>query len=274
MTLPAPSLIQLTTNSQAVKSQALSVLQKSKGDFRLNLISLALKGKKVSFDKVLKMIDEMSALLKKEQTDDDNKKSYCEDLIDKTEDKVKELELSVSDLSKAIADGKEAIATLKEELEALADGIKALDKQVAEATEQRKEEHAESVETLANDKAAKDIIAFAKNRMNKFYNPKLYKAPPAKEAAFDQVAPPPPPETFGAYAKKGGESGGVINMLDMMVADLDKEIQETEVEEKENQAEYETFMSESAKKRASDAKSIEDKESAKADLEASLIKAG
>merc|ERR1719265_362699 len=153
-TLPAPSLIQLSTSNQAIKSQALSVLQKSKGDFRLNLISLALKGKKVSFDKVLKMIDEMSALLKKEQTDDDNKKSYCEDLIDKTEDKVKELELSVSDLSKAIADAKEAIATLKEELESLADGIKALDKQVAEATEQRKEEHAESVETLANDNAA------------------------------------------------------------------------------------------------------------------------
>merc|ERR1719265_2382291 len=224
MTLPAPSLIQLTTNSQAVKSQALSVLQKSKGDFRLNLISLALKGKKVSFDKVLKMIDEMSALLKKEQTDDDNKKSYCEDLIDKTEDKVKELELSVSDLSKAVADAKEGIATLKEELESLADGIKALDKQVAEATEQRKEEHAESVETLANDNAAVELIGIAKNRLNKFYNPKLYKPPPKRVlseeeritvnmggtlaptaapggiagtgvTALSQVAPPPPPET-------------------------------------------------------------------------------
>merc|ERR1711865_626952 len=72
----------------------------------------------------------------------------------------------------------------------------------------------------------------------------------------------------------GGESGGVIGMLDTMVADLDKEITETEVEEKENQAEYETLIEESAKKRASDAKSIEDKESAKADLEAKLIQAG
>merc|ERR1719379_2369658 len=85
--------------------------------------------------------------------------------------------------------------------------------------------------------------------------------------AQSRVAPPPPPETFGAYTKKGEESTGVISMMDMMIADLDKEIQE-------NQAEYETLMSESAKKRASDAKSIEDKESAKADTEASLIKAG
>merc|ERR1719450_468483 len=61
-------------------------------------------------------------------------------------------------------------------------------------------------------------------------------------------------------------------MLDMMVADLDKEMTEIETEEKEAQSEYETFMKDSADKRAADAKSIADKESAKADLEATLIK--
>jgi len=222
-------------------------------------------------------------------------------MIDETEDKVKELELSVSDLEKAIADAKESIASLAEEIEALEDGIKQLDKDVAEATEQRKEEHADSVETLTNDNAAKELIGIAKNRMNKFYNPKLYKPPPKRElseeeqitvnmggtlaptaapggiagtgvTALAQVAPPPPPETFGAYAKKGGESGGVIAMMDMMIADLDKEITEVEVEEKEAQKEYEQFMADSAEKRALDAKSIEDKESAKADLESKLLK--
>merc|ERR1719491_2850333 len=62
-------------------------------------------------------------------------------------------------------------------------------------------------------------------------------------------------------------------MLDMLVADLDKEITEVEGEEKENQAEYEQFMKDSAEKRANDSKSIADKESAKADLEATLIAA-
>merc|ERR1719271_2373912 len=269
--------MQLKTNSKALRQKALAALQQAsqgeKPDYRLNLISLALKGKKVSFDKVLKMIDDMVSLLGQEQLDDDNKKEYCEKLIDKTEDDLKELELAVSDLGKAIADYKESVATLTEEIAGLEDGIKALDKQVAEATEERKEEHEENVATLTNDNAAKEIIAVAKNRLNKFYNPKLYK-PPTKAFLQTGEAPPPPPETFGAYAKKGGESGGVINMLDTMVADLDKEIQETETEEKENQAEYEKFMSDSAAKRANDAKSIEDKESAKADLEATLIKSG
>jgi len=284
-TLPTPSLLQFKTSGRAAKAQAVAALQQANQgdkprDYRIDLISLALKGKKVSFDKVLKMVDDMVVLLGKEQQDDNDKKEYCNSLIDKTEDNLKELELSVSDLGKAIEDYKERVATLTEEISALNDGIKALDKQVADATDERKEEHEDNIETLASDNAAKELIGIATNRMNKFYNPKLVAldqrsavAPPAI-MALDQrsaVAPPPPPETFGAYSKKGGESTGVVAMMDLMVADLDKEITEIETEEKENQAEYEQFMSDSATKRASDAKSIEDKESAKADLEATLI---
>mmetsp|Transcript_76664 Transcript_76664/g.119788 ORF Transcript_76664/g.119788 Transcript_76664/m.119788 type:complete len:710 (-) Transcript_76664:85-2214(-) len=306
-TLPTPSLLQLKTNGKAMKEQALAALTSKdvKNDFRLNLITLALKGKKVSFDKVLKMIDNMVTLLGEEQKSDDEKKEYCQKSLDKTEDDLKELELTVSDLGKAAEDLKETISTLASEIDSLEDGIKSLDKQVAEATEERKEEHADNVETLANDNAAKELIGVAKNRLNKFYNPKLYVAPPKRElseeeritlnmggtlaptaapggiagtgieamfAQSSRVAPPPPPETFGAYAKKGEESTGVITMLDMMVADLDKEITEVETEEKENQSEYEELMKLSAEKRAADAKSIADKESAKADSEASLIK--
>merc|ERR1712187_1001285 len=128
------------------------------------------------------------------------------------------------------------------------------------ATEERKEEHADNVETLANDNAAKELIGVAKNRLNTFYNPTLYVAPPKRElseeervtvnmggtlaptaapggiagtgvTALVQDAPPPPPETWGAYSKKSEESNGVIAMIDMLVADLDKEVQTITVEE-------------------------------------------
>merc|ERR1719333_288312 len=92
--------------------------------------------------------------------------------------------------------------------------------------------------------------------------------------ALAQVAPPPPPETFGAYTKKGEESTGVISMIDMLVADVEKEIQEMEVEEKNAQEEYEELMKDSADKRAEDTKSIKDKEGTKADTEAALLKYG
>jgi septal ring factor EnvC (AmiA/AmiB activator) len=173
---------------------------------------------------------------------------------------------------------KGSIETLGEEIKALTAGIKALDKSVADATEQRKEENADYKDLMTNNAAAKDIILWAKNRLNKFYNPKLYVAPPKREASFVQIrahvvrreAPPPPPETFGPYTKKTEESGGVIAMIDLLVKDLDKEMQEAEVMEKDSQKEYEEMMADAASKRATDAKSITEKEGAKATTEGEL----
>merc|ERR1719324_1380980 len=231
-------------------------------------------GGKMGFGKIVKMIDNLVVELKAEQGIDNDKKSYCLAEIDKAEDKKKGLELDISDLGKAIEDGKEQIASLTAQIKALTKGIKDLDKSVSEATETRKEEHDTFVETLAANNAAKDLLGFAKNRLQKFYNPKLYKAPPAREVGFDQVragaAPPPPPEANLAYKKSGEESGGVINMIDLLVADLDKDIQTSEVDEKDAQSDYETFMADASEKRALDSKAITDNESAKAETEADL----
>merc|ERR1719265_2273494 len=112
----------------------------------LDFIALALRGKKVGFEKVIKLMDEMVVTLKKEQVDDDNKKEYCIMELDLADDKKKEVERAISDSEKAIAEVEEGIATVTEEIEALEDGIKALDKSVAEATEQRKEENEDYTE--------------------------------------------------------------------------------------------------------------------------------
>merc|ERR1712106_691011 len=83
-------------------------------------------------------------------------------------------------------------------------------------------------------------------------------------------APPPPPETFGAYTKKSEDSMGVMAMMDLLIADLDKEMTEAETEEKDAQADYETTMRDSAEKRTKDSKLLGEKELTKADLEADL----
>jgi len=180
-TLPgASSLLQLQVNQKNIKNQVLSMLQtlksNNKGDRRrLDLIMLALHGKKVGFDKVLKLIDDMVALLKTEQLDDNDKKEYCEMQFDQADDKKKALERTEGKLTAAIEDAKETIATLTEEIKALGEGIVDLDKSVAEATENRKEENSDFKTLFASDAAAKELLEFAKNRLNKFYNPKLYK---------------------------------------------------------------------------------------------------
>merc|ERR1712137_900568 len=180
---------------------------------------LAIRGKKVNFDKVIKMIDDMVALLKQEQLDDDHKKEYCEGQFD-------------------LADDKKSIATLADEIKALEKGIKDLDKTVAEATANRKEENSDVKTLYASDAAAKELLEFAKNRLNKFYNPKLYKPEAMMAQIKSHDAPPPPPEAPGAYKKKGEQSGGVIAMIDSLIAELDKEMTEAETEEKLAQEEY------------------------------------
>jgi outer membrane murein-binding lipoprotein Lpp len=104
---PAASLMQVQVTSASMKARALALIEEAKkrhGSVNLDLLSMALKGKSVSFDKVLKMIDDMVALLKKEQVDDDDKKAYCLTEFDTLDDKKKALERSISDLEAAISD--------------------------------------------------------------------------------------------------------------------------------------------------------------------------
>jgi len=311
-TLPSASMsfVEVEDTKAALKSRVLSLLATARGSAslgsqpQLDLISLALKGKKVGFEKVIAMIDDMAANLKKEQETDDNKKEYCNTQLDQSDDKKKALQNSLSDSNTAIDEMKGTIAELTEEIAALTAGIKALDKSVAEATALRKSENSDYSQLMSDDSAAKELLHWAKNRLNQFYNPKLYKPPPAREmteeeritvnmggtlppttpggiadtgigAALVQIsahkaAPGPPPETFGPYQKKTEQGNGVVAMIDLLVKDLDKEMQEADVDEKEAQREYEVSMEESAKKRAADSKSVTGKTAEKASTEEAL----
>eukprot|EP00972_Heterocapsa_arctica_P112910 16434410-Heterocapsa_arctica.AAC.1 len=55
-------------------------------------------------------------------------------------------------------------------------GVIALDKSVAEATENCEEENPDYKELIANDGTAKKVFLRAKNRLNKYYNIKMYTA--------------------------------------------------------------------------------------------------
>merc|ERR1719326_1777427 len=126
------------------------------------------------------------------------------------------------------------------------------------------------------------LVEKAKNRLQKFYNPTLYKAPPKTEMSMEEkimqagsfvqirrsqfdVAPPPPPETFeGGYQKKGEKSAGVIGLMDMIIKDLGNDMKDAEYEEKTAQKDYAELMADSQASRAGDTKSLSDKEASKA----------
>jgi len=279
-TLPSASasLLQMDMSSALQRQRALkallatSVSMAPKDRTGLDLISLALHGKKIGFDKVIKMIDEMVANLKKEQIDDNDKKTYCAEQLDSSDDAKKSLEREIGNLDASIATGNEAIATLTEEIAALSAGIASLDKSVAEATQNRRAEHEEFNELIASDSAAKEILGLAKNRLNKFYNPKLYKttAAPAFADVSEHANPGLPPATWGAFAKQSEANGGVVQMVNLLIADLDKDMTEAQADERDAQGDYEQLMADSAEKRTADSKSLSEKQAAKADTQAAV----
>merc|ERR1719160_1994157 len=310
-TLPSPSLLQIANRNKDLRKEALAALKKFKESSPdLSLISMALRGKKVGFEKVLKMIDELVTQLGKEQVDDDSHLKWCTAEFDTSEDTEKDLKRRISGLETKISETETGIATLIDELAILKQGIKDTDKAVEEATTQRKDEHKEFVASAAENNAALQLLEVAKNRLNKFYNPNLYVAPTQRpltaeekiyvnsggadpriaeaEAAgppggiagtgvtvFAQTrmrardAPPPPPETVDAYAKK--DASGPVALIDKLKRDLEMEVAAAERDEAEAQKDYEEFMSDSVAKRTADSKSITEKESQKAGLEADLM---
>jgi len=294
-TLPSASssFLQVQETSASLRAAAGQVLEEVRGRAavehrpHLDFIMLAIRGKKAGFGKIVKMVDDLVAILKSEQVDDDDKKVYCEAQLEEAEDKITGLKTSIADAETGREEAKESREKLVKEIAALKKGIAALDKATATATSNREEEAAEYKDLVKSDSAAKELLLFAKNRLNKFYNPKLHKAAPKKQlseedqiyenegGAFVQVsskreAPPPPPATAEAYANKASGSGGVIAMIDLLVKDLDKELQVAKVEESNGAAEYATTMTDSAEKRVTDSKGLTAKEASSAEMAAFL----
>merc|ERR1719408_444537 len=85
-----------------------------------------------------------------------------------------------------ISQVEDEIAGLSDDMKALTASIADLDKAVFEATADRKAAHAEYTESLSLAEAAVGLIGKAKNRLMKFYNPTVYKAPPKKEATMEE----------------------------------------------------------------------------------------
>jgi len=263
----------------------------------------------VDFSAIFKMIDEMIAILTKDNKDDAAQKDFCIAELTKTEtekaatdDKLASLESTLSELADTSAEVADKIA-------ALTAGIASLDKDVAEATEMRKKEHDEYSANVQSMTIALELIAKAKNRLQKFYNPSLYKAPPKKEmsmeekiiaagssalmqqeAAFDapdvsfvqikrslrrsqaKVAPPEAPEGPAPF-KKSEKSAGVMGLMDMVMGDVKTELTEMKMEEKYAQKEYVELMEDSKESRATDLKSMTESEASKAELEGAITEA-
>jgi uncharacterized protein YoxC len=318
----ASSLIEIKPKSflqfKGHEQQGLKLLKKAEAiisksakqnkDHAVQMLLLAMRSKlrtksagAVDFGEVVKMVDDMVSVLVTQQKDDLKQKDFCIAEITKSEREMADTQDKISSLGSTIEEMTDAIADATQSIADLTASVAALDKDLAEATANRKEEHAEYLETLKLTETAVELLGKAKNRLNKFYNPSVYKAPPKTEMSMEDkivaagtsalaqsettfdtddtsfvqikshVAPPEAPEAkFGGPSKK---SGGVIGLMDMMIGDLKMSLGEIKFGEKTAQTDYVDLMAASQDKRMQDGKSLTDQEAGKADLTEKLTQA-
>lgn len=233
------------------------------------------------FGAVMKMVDDMLGVLTKEQEEDASKKEWCLTELAKAEKVMGAKQEAIDSVSAALSQVTDEITGLEEDITALQTSISELNKEVATATETRKAEHVEYGSSLQMTEAAIVLIGKAKNRLMKFYNPTIYKAPPKKEItmeekivasysfvqkhAFSQKRQMPDIPELEPLKPKN--SGGVVALMDGLVVDLEKDKTGTEADEKAAQKAYVSLMADSQASIQQDTKSLVNKGAAKAELE-------
>jgi len=112
-------------------------------------------------------------------------------------------------------------------------------RQLKRAGEDRQKENSEFQVTVADQRATQKLLAGALNILKGFYD----KAALVQISQHQEPAGPPPPPGFKTYTKSG-QSGGVMEMINQIIADAKAMEEEALKSEEEAQVAYETFVTE------------------------------
>jgi hypothetical protein len=205
------------------------------------------KGEANPFEQIIKQCDEEIALLLEEEANDLREKEDCQK---QRAEKTAEVEMKAKAIdtnTARIARFHNYVADAERRVEEIIAEIKALEEQKKDAEAQRVKEKAEFEQALEDDTKALEVVNNAKKVLEDFY------ARESLALGFVQVAiqtsapgdaPTPPPSTWdeGGYKGAAGESGGVVGLMEMIAADIGKDIQKADAEEAEAVIAYEKLV--------------------------------
>jgi len=123
---------------------------------------------------VTHMIDGMVGVLHDEDVGDEHKKEWCANETTIAHQIEAQKQETIEKTKTEIAEQEDELATTIAEITALTEKIAALDKMVHEATENRKEQHQEFVDSFATSATALRLIDKAIKRLEKFYSPEKF----------------------------------------------------------------------------------------------------
>jgi predicted nucleic acid-binding Zn-ribbon protein len=203
------------------------------------------------FDAIVKSIDKMISDLHSEYDADMTTKEQCEaDRMENTK-KAKKAAQAMDDQTALMNRKKAQIADCQNEIAAIDAKTKETRLQRDEATVARNKEKLEYEAAKSDDEAAAKLIMASKSVLEKFYQDNgLALAQTKAKAKQPEVvageAPPPPPSTFSEpYGGAKGETNGIISLLEMVHADVEKDIKTATKAENDSIADFDNFMSSS-----------------------------
>jgi len=216
------------------------------------------------FKKVKKMVKDLIVKLMEQANAEVEHKGFCDKELATNEATRKDKTEAVVMLTAEIDELTASIASLAEETTELTKSIAELDAAVAEATKVRTAEKEKNTVTIADAQAAQTAVENALNVLQAFY---------AKAAeATSLIQEKKEPEIFSdePYKGMGGESGGVIGMIEVIQSDFARLESETSTSEAEAAKQYEEFMNDSNVDKAQKTKDLEHKSTTKQDQETAL----
>merc|ERR1740123_1564129 len=215
------------------------------------------------FRKVKKMIKDLITKLMEEANEEAEHKGWCDTELSTNEKTRKEKTEAVETLHAEIDQLEASIAKLTEDIAELTKAVSELDSAMAKATELRGDEKDKNTETIADSQAAQTAVAQALTVLKEFY------AKAGEATALVQQSDEP--EIFDKpYKGMGGESGGVVGMLEVIESDFARLEADTKAAEASAQKEYDTFMTDSKVDKEAKSTDIEHKTAKKQDEEQAL----
>lgn len=247
------------------------------------------------------MIDGMVHVLHDEDVADEHKKDWCANETETTDALHHEKTSLSQQLIAELEEMGDSLASTEEEIKTMTEMIAENDKNIHEASEQRKKEHQEFVDAFTTLDSAKRLMDKAMIRLRKFYSPQAHhkavvetKAAALEKAGLSLIKKTPTaavqrmiasfgdesfiqktslvlPQTPGTYEKM--ESGGIIGLMQQMKLELSSDMTEAETEEKNSAKDYVRAMKDAQESRAEDVKSLNHKKEVKATTEMKITDA-
>jgi len=250
-----PQLMQKSVALAQLRSVQQSPLQQKVAQFLQDRAQssgsklLALVAQKAAddpFKKVKKMIKDLIYKLMEEARQEAEHKGWCDTELTTNKQTRDKKTADVESLKAEIEELTAEIAQLTQDISDLQAAVKELDEAMAKATEDRQASKEKNQATIKEAKEAQEAVDQALAVLKDFY------AKAGEATALNQQSPgEDAPESFDApYKGMQSEGGGVIDFLEVIMADFQRLQSETETDEGAEQEEYETFMFESKKDKA------------------------